>query len=30
MIHNIKMDGKNLSRCKETLSNQKPSLSMKL
>ena len=30
MTHNIKIDGKNLSRCKKTLSDQKPSLSMKL
>jgi len=30
MTHNIKIDGKNLSRCKKTLNNQKPGLSMKL
>ena len=30
MTHNIKIDGKNLSRCNKTLSNQRPTLSMKL
>ena len=30
MAHNIKIDGKNLSRYKKTLNNQKPILSTKL